>query len=164
MEKIVNGKISENTHVISYVMDLLDVPPFMCSPFIEGWIWSDRPNEILKYIFDELISTYLINSLIFSKNYEVENDEVTFIEAVNLYTDYIEKSEQIMKLLEEYKLVDNDLNYLDLLKSLINLSSVLKDLNIDFRTEAYFSPLEARRSNMLKTDKFDYLNLNANFE
>ena len=34
------GEINADTIVVYFKADLADVPPFMCSPFEDGWFWS----------------------------------------------------------------------------------------------------------------------------
>ena len=46
---------------------------------------------------------------------------------------------------------------------IIRLEEVLNILDIDFKAICYANPYEARFSNSLRTDKFDYKNLANNF-
>lgn len=56
-------KITDNTIVVSYVIDLLNTPSYMVSPFIEGWFWSTKTRDLINYTFDVLIANYLLNAI-----------------------------------------------------------------------------------------------------
>lgn len=166
MKNKINNKMTEKTHVISYVIDLLDIPPFMCSPFLEGWIWGENLHELLNYLFEELIGPYLSNSLLLSSDVDLEKlDELSFLETTKIYINLVPNSKNdINSLIEEYMNINNKITYIDFLNILIRLETLVKKFNIDLKIESYYSPLEARNSKMLKSNKFNYENLLDNFD
>lgn len=50
--KKVHGAIGANTFMLHFEADLNDIPPFMCSPFNDGWVWSESLEDLKSYIFE----------------------------------------------------------------------------------------------------------------
>lgn len=63
----VSQKITDNTIMVSYVIDLLNIPSYMVSPFTEGWFWSGKTKDLINYTFDVLIANYLLNTILIYK-------------------------------------------------------------------------------------------------
>lgn len=165
----VQKDITEKTVMMKFKIDITNVAPFMCSPFCEGWIWSEKISDLNNYIFDLLIPEYLINVLYAYDSEQVEDKEYSFEESIGKYKEshYMENkdvAEKIDELIQLYnKYVGQDCSYLEFIKMIIKLERVLEILEIDFEGICYVNPYEARFSNSLKTDKFDYNNLAKNF-
>ena len=157
----VSQKITDNTIMVSYVIDLLNIPSYMVSPFMEGWFWSGKTKELINYTFDALIANYLLNTILIYKKIDIE-DDVTFETALNAYTKYFNSDvSKIRKIYHTY--YDCDLAYSDFSKLLLRLEDLLLDLNIKLVINSYASPYDARHSKMIKNDKFDVANLDENF-
>ena len=170
--KLINQNIqkdvTENTVMVEFKIDINNVAPFMCSPYAESWIWSENIKDLNNYIFDLLIPEYLINVLMASGN-EIDDKEYSFEEAINMYKNsgYVankEMEESLNELVEMYNMYDEkESTYIEFIKMIIRLEEVLNILDIDFKAICYANPYEARFSNSLRTDKFDYKNLANNF-
>ena len=146
----VSQKITDNTIMVSYVIDLLNIPSYMVSPFMEGWFWSGKTKDLINYTFDVIY-----------KKIDIE-DDVTFETALNAYTKYFNSDvSKIRKIYHTY--YDCDLTYSDFSKLLLRLEDLLLDLNIKLVINSYASPYDARHSKMIKNDKFDVANLDENF-
>ena len=165
----VQKEVTEKTVMVEFKIDINNVAPFMCSPFAESWIWSEDIRDLNNYIFELLIPEYLINVLMAYDNENIEDKEYSFDEAIKMYesSKYV-TSESMRKSIDELKLMYNryveiNITYLEFIKMIIKLEKVLKILDIDFQGICYANPYEARFSNSLKTDKFDYDNLTNNF-
>lgn len=154
-------KITDNTIVVSYVIDLLNTPSYMVSPFIEGWFWSTKTRDLINYTFDVLIANYLLNAILIYKKIDIE-DDVTFEIALNTYANYFNNDvNKIRKLYHTY--YNCDLKYNDFSKLLLRLEDLLLDLNIKLVINSYASPYDARHSKMIKNGKFDIANLDKIF-
>lgn len=169
ISKKVYQNINEESVVVYYNADLNDIPSFMCSPFSEGWFWSNEPNDLVKYIFEVIIAEYLVDDVMAFGDYNnVENIIFSFELAVDLYLKYkkitITRTENINKLKSLYKkYIDKKINYLDFLKLLIELENITPQVGVDLKFESYISPLEARHSNNLRTENFDFKKFENNF-
>lgn len=163
----VKKEIKEDTIMVSYKIDI-DVPPFMCSPFSEEWIWSKRTLDLNKYIYEILIPEYLIDSVSVYNDDLIEDKQYSFDEAIELFKKSDKFSETMLKnisvLKDMYIMYRSlEITYVEFIKMLIKLEELLNSIGILFEFISYANPYEARTSNMLKTDKFDYINLQNNF-
>lgn len=166
INELVKKDVTEKSIMLSFSIDLNNVAPFMCSPFVEDWIWSENTKDLINYIFEILIPTYLVNSLIASgDDEELEEKDYEFKEAIEIYRKaHNDSLNSINSLKAMYaKFFDKEIQYLDFIKMTIKLEEVLEKLSVDFKSRSYVNPYEARYSSMLKTDKFDFKNLNNNF-
>ena len=167
--KNVNKEIEENTIMINYSIDLNDIPPFMCSPFLDGWFWSKNTNDIVKYTFEILIANYLLNDVMAFREFNnIGNKDYDFLESVDIYRRYKkmnEKREQSLnRVLEQYDMcIDQEISYKEMIKMFYVLEENLPYLGIELKVDTYSCPLETRHSKNLNTDKFDYNDLNNNY-
>lgn len=165
IDKNAHVKINENSIMVFYTIDVMNIPPFMCSPFIEDWIHSESIEDLCKYLFELLIPTYLINTL-FIEFDEIEDKYYSLKEAIFMHEKYNnDKDDEALKeLISIYDDIFNrKISYLEFTKLLINLESLLEKLNIDFHTEFYVNPFEARYSKNVKNRDFNYQDLGDNF-
>lgn len=166
--KKVKSEVNENTIVVYYNADLINVSPFMCSPFMEEWIYSSNINEIIDYLFEIVISNYIINELLLTTNFNSENlDEIDFIQAIDIYkkNKSINEIEEntLKELLYLYKNTKRKLTYLEFVKVLVQLENSCEKIGISLYFESYSNPLDARHSKNLSTEKFNYIVLKENF-
>lgn len=162
----VKKDVTEKTIMMSFSIDLNNIAPFMCSPFVEDWIWSEKTEDLTNYIYEVLIPTYLINSVIaFGENEQIEDKDYGFKEAIKIYRKENKNNQENIKKLETMyeEFINKEISYLDFIKMTIKLEEVLEILSIEFKTRCYANPYETRFSTMLKTDKFDYENLSRNY-
>lgn len=165
----VHKEVNENSILIELMIDIENTSPFMCSPFFETWIWSNNTKDLNNYLYDLLIPEYLINVLI-AYGIELENDYYSFDEAITVYKNSIDNissekinSLNILKSMYE-KYIYKETTYLEFIKMLIKLERILLELEINFKTISYANPYEARYSKSLKTERFDFENLEKNFK
>lgn len=165
----VQKEITENTIMVEFAIDINNIAPFMCSPFIEGWIWSEKTTDLNSYLYQMLIPGYLINVLVAHDSEIIDNRIYSFSEAVSLYLNSelmnnirIDAINTLKQMYEDYN--EKEITYLEFIKMVIKLEDVLIILDIDFKGICYVNPFEARFSNSLKTRKFDYVNLSNNFQ
>lgn len=165
INEAVKKDVTENSVMMAFSIDLNNVAPFMCSPFVEDWIWSENTKDLNNYIYEVLIPTYLVNSIIAFDNDDVEDKEYSFIEAVSLYRENNKEKESEIKELEDMynEYIDKEITYLEFIKMAIKLEGVLEKVSIEFKTRCYANPYETRFSSMLKTDRFDFEDLNKNY-
>lgn len=165
INEAVKKDVTENSVMMAFSIDLNNVAPFMCSPFVEDWIWSENTKDLSNYIYEVLIPTYLVNSIIAFDNDDVEDKEYSFIEAVSLYRENNKEKESEIKELEDMynEYIDKEITYLEFIKMAIKLEGVLEKVSIEFKTRCYANPYETRFSSMLKTDRFDFEDLNKNY-
>ena len=165
INEAVKKDVTEDSVMMAFSIDLNNVSPFMCSPFVEDWIWSENTKDLNNYIYEVLIPTYLVNSIIAFDNDDVEDKEYSFIEAISLYRENNKEKELEIKELEDMynEYSGKEITYLEFIKMAIKLEGVLEKVSIEFKTRCYANPYETRFSSMLKTDKFDFEDLNKNF-
>lgn len=165
INEAVKKDVTENSVMIAFSIDLNNVAPFMCSPFVEDWIWSEKTKDLNNYIYEVLIPTYLVNSIIAFDNDDVEDKEYSFVEAISLYKENNKEKESEIKELEDMynEYIDKEITYLEFIKMAIKLEGVLEKVSIEFKTRCYANPYETRFSSMLKTDRFDFEDLNKNY-
>lgn len=165
INEAVKKDVTEDSVMMAFSIDLNNVAPFMCSPFVEDWIWSENTKDLNNYIYEVLIPTYLVNSIIVFDNDDVEDKEYSFIEAISLYRENNKEKELEIKELEDMYNEYNgkEITYLEFIKMAIKLEGVLEKVSIEFKTRCYANPYETRFSSMLKTDRFDFEDLNKNF-
>lgn len=165
--KKVHGAIGANTFMLHFEADLNDIPPFMCSPFNDGWVWSESLEDLKSYIFEIIVADYLINdAMAFGEYTNVGDKEFDFIEACkayksvkNAYKDRISAVEKLEKLYAE----DNACNYRDFVKMLYDVETSSQNAGLAFEFTSFSTPLEARHCGKLSSDTFDEKNLGANF-
>lgn len=165
----VYGELSENSMMVYYSIDLNDIPPFMSSPFTDGWFWANNTNDLIKYVFEILIANYFINDVMAFRDFNnIGNKDYDFIEAFNIYKKYKnmnEKREQalnrILSLYEEN--INKELSYKELIKLFYELEEYLPYTGIEIVLESYLCPLETRHSKNLKEEKFNNRNLIENY-
>lgn len=165
INEAVKKDVTENSVMMAFSIDLNNVAPFMCSPFVEDWIWSEKTKDLNNYIYEVLIPTYLVNSIIAFDNDDVEDKEYSFAEAISLYRKNNEEKESEIKELEDMhnEYSGKEITYLEFIKMAIKLEGVLEKVSIEFKTRCYANPYETRFSSMLKTDRFDFEDLNKNY-
>lgn len=165
INEAVKKDVTENSVMMAFSIDLNNVAPFMCSPFVEDWIWSENTKDLNNYIYEVLIPTYLVNSIIAFDNDDVEDKEYSFIEAISLYRENNKEKELEIKELEDMynEYSGKEITYLEFIKMAIKLEGVLEKVSIEFKTRCYANPYETRFSSMLKTDRFDFEDLNKNY-
>ena len=165
INEAVKKDVTENSIMMAFSIDLNNVAPFMCSPFVEDWIWSEKTKDLNNYIYEVLIPTYLVNSIIAFDNDDVEDKEYSFAEAISLYRKNNEEKESEIKELEDMynEYSGKEITYLVFIKMAIKLEGVLEKVSIEFKTRCYANPYETRFSSMLKTDRFDFEDLNKNY-
>ena len=165
INEAVKKDVTENSIMMAFSIDLNNVAPFMCSPFVEDWIWSEKTKDLNNYIYEVLIPTYLVNSIIAFDNDDVEDKEYSFAEAISLYRKNNEEKESEIKELEDMhnEYIGKEITYLEFIKMAIKLEGVLEKVSIEFKTRCYANPYETRFSSMLKTDRFDFEDLNKNY-
>lgn len=165
INEAVKKDVTENSIMMAFSIDLNNVAPFMCSPFVEDWIWSEKTKDLNNYIYEVLIPTYLVNSIIAFDNDDVEDKEYSFAEAISLYRKNNEEKESEIKELEDMhnEYSGKEITYLEFIKMAIKLEGVLEKVSIEFKTRCYANPYETRFSSMLKTDRFDFEDLNKNY-
>lgn len=162
-------EINEKSITVYYTADLNDIAPFMCSPFNEGWFWSNNINDLVNYIFEIIIANYLINDVMaFGDFNNVDNKDYDFLQSVEIYKEYKKMNKQrtqsINTLIDLYNTNTNkELSYLEFIKLLIAIEKCTPGAGIDLEFESFSSPLETRHSRNLTIDKFDYENLRNNF-
>lgn len=170
--KIINNiqqKITEQTYMLEFQVDVNNTPSFMIAPFCEQWIWSENVNDLLEYLFGIMIPEYLINVLLIYYSDLVTKDEYSFLEAVLLLQESghlktIEMQKALDKLIKRYyEYRAREYSYLDFIKMIIELEKILEKLDIFFQGICYANPYETRFSRSLRTEQFDYNNLNNNF-
>lgn len=167
--KNVYGEINEKSIVIFCRADLNDVAPFMCSPYTEDWFWSNSTNEIIKYIFEVIISNYLINDVMAFGDYNnIENQDFDFNKSIEIYKNYKnmnnERTNAVNKLIKIYKTnIDKELSYFELIRLLIDIETVVPNTGVNLEFDSFSSPLETRHSKNLKNTYFDFENLGKNF-
>lgn len=165
INEAVKKDVTENSVMMAFSIDLNNVAPFMCSPFVEDWIWSEKTKDLNNYIYEVLIPTYLVNSIIAFDNDDVEDKEYSFAEAISFYRKNNEEKESEIKELEDMhnEYSGKEITYLEFIKMAIKLEGVLEKVSIEFKTRCYANPYETRFSSMLKTDRFDFEDLNKNY-
>ena len=165
INEAVKKDVTENSVMMAFSIDLNNVAPFMCSPFVEDWIWSEKTKDLNNYIYEVLIPTYLVNSIIAFDNDDVEDKEYSFAEAISLYRKNNEEKESEIKELEDMhnEYSGKEITYLEFIKMAIKLEGVLEKVSIEFKTRCYANPYETRFSSMLKTDRFDFEDLNKKY-
>lgn len=165
INEAVKKDVTEDSVMMAFSIDLNNVAPFMCSPFVEDWIWSENTKDLNNYIYEVLIPTYLVNSIIAFDNDDIEDKEYSFIEAISLYRENNKEKELEIKELEDMynKYSGKEITYLEFIKMAIKLEGVLEKVSIEFKTRCYANPYETRFSSMLKTDRFDFEDLNKNY-
>lgn len=165
INEAVKKDVTENSVMMAFSIDLNNVAPFMCSPFVEDWIWSEKTKDLNNYIYEVLIPTYLVNSIIAFDIDDVEDKEYSFVEAISLYKENNKEKESEIKELEDMynEYIDKEITYLEFIKMAIKLEGVLEKVSIEFKTRCYANPYETRFSSMLKTDRFDFEDLNKNY-
>ena len=84
INEAVKKDVTENSIMMAFSIDLNNVAPFMCSPFVEDWIWSEKTKDLNNYLYEVLIPTYLVNSIIAFDNDDVEDKEYSFAETISL--------------------------------------------------------------------------------
>ena len=163
----VRKDVTEDTIMVSYSIDI-DAPAFMCSPYDENWIWSKKTIDLNKFLYDVLVPEYLINLVAIFNSDRVEDKFYSLDEAMELFKLSDKYSQNMDKYLVQLKDMylnynDNEISYIEFIKMLIKWEDVLKHIGILFDSISYANPYETRTSDMLKTDKFDYVNLSNNF-
>ena len=163
----ISKEVNEDSIMVEYTIDI-DTPPFMCSPYDENWIWSKNTIDLNRFIYDVLIPEYLINMTSVFNGDIVEDKYYPYLEALELFKKSDKYSSNIDKHLDELSEMydtynDKEISYLEFIKMLIRLEKVLNHTGICFKPISYVNPYEARFSKMLKTNYFDYKNLEKNF-
>lgn len=161
--KVINkNNINEKTIIMYYQGDLLNIPPFMCSPFSEDWFWSNNFNDLSAYIFEMIISNYLIASISTLSETELADEKYDFIKSCDLYKEMNndkDKNQVINNLLnihEKYNTSTTD--YFVFIKDLRIIEEELKKIDIYLQLESYISPLEIRHLNRIQ-DNDDLIDL-----
>lgn len=159
------GEMNENTMVVYYSADLDNIPPFMCSPFDEGWFWSNNTKDLAKYVFEDIVATYLINGLMVYNELEINEDDITFVNALKLCREYYKDDALKMQVLDKLNNLyyENSLSYVQMSKLFIEIERVCEYLGINIRLETYYTPYDVRHSKNLLSDKFDLDDLIKNF-
>ena len=161
--------INQNDIMIFYTADLNDIPPFMCSPYSEGWFWSKNTKELFDYIFEVIIANYLINDVMSFRDFNnIGNKDYDFIESIKIYKQYKKMNEKrfqsLNKLLSLYEdNMNKEISYKDLVIMLYNIEEIIPYTGVELKFETYSCPLETRHSRNLKNDKFNFKNLNENY-
>ena len=152
------SNLNEDIMIIYYHVDLLTVPPFMESPFTEDCIWSDKTNDIIKYVFEIILSNYLINDIMLFGNFIYNNnEEYDFIKTLNIYKKYKtldEDKNKIVDILEKlyYENIDKELNFKELVRLLFVLEDWCKLIGIDLFFEPFINPHHCRYSKRIKAN------------
>ena len=163
----ISKEVTEESIMVEYSIDI-DIPPFMCSPYDENWIWSRNTIDLNKFIYNILIPEYFINMTTVFNGDIVEDKYYSYLEAVDLF----KKSDKYSTSLDTYlnellgmynNYNDREVSYLEFTKMLIDLENILNHVGILFKPISYANPYDARNSKMLKTNHFDYENLRSNF-
>ena len=161
------GEMNNETKVVYFNSDLDNVPAFMCSPFDEGWFWSKSTKDLVQFVLEVIIPSYLVNDVMIFGDGEIEEDEIDFHNAVNFYRDNKDLSNELKDSLNELEEVYNNLSevsYLEMIKLFCRLESICSTLGIMLMLETYYSPIEARHSENLRNEKFDFESLLDNFQ
>ena len=61
--KDINVELNEKSKIMYCYVDLTNYPPFLCSKAFESWLYSDKWNDILGFIFEKILSTYIPSTL-----------------------------------------------------------------------------------------------------
>jgi len=165
INKNVHKKIDEHTILVEFKIDVETNEADIITPFYESWIWSNNISDLYDYLYELLIPEYLINALIImDKNIDKKKD-YSLVDAINKYKECVALNKDNSNSLNELNRIYNNRknDYLDFIKSIIKLEKILSKIDISFKTISYANPYEARHSKSLKTDRFDYDNLEINF-
>lgn len=167
--KKVNQEINEESITVYFQAELNEVAPFMCNAYDEGWLWSNETKNIVNYVFEIIITNFLVDSLMAFEDYDqIDMDNYDFLKAVDFYKECISMSKQktiaYNKLVKLYNVnIDRNISYLELVKLFVELEKCCLKLGVYLEFESYSSPLEARHSEKLSIHKFDFKNLKNNF-
>lgn len=167
--KEINKNITKESKIMYCYVDVTNFPPFLCSQAFEGWMYSDNWNDIFNYLFNNVISILLINTLelcIGAELYDGKYHELN--EQIKIYKEQTEltvEKEKALSKLENYNknlLVEklDTAKVLEILQDIEKSINVL-DLEIDF--EIYDNPLLACNSRSIANKEFNYENLESNF-
>lgn len=172
LEQIANkvyGKINENTIMVYYNADLNNIPGFMCSPFSDGWFGSNSTKELIDYIFNIIIADYMLDSVMAFGDFDkVDEEEYDFEKSYKTYIAYKTINSTRCENLEKLRMlyaqnIDKEITYFEFVKLLVALEECTPNLGVELYFESYSTPYEARHSENLATERFDFEDLNENF-
>lgn len=159
-------KINDDTMMIYFTADLANVPPFMCSPFEDGWYYANNTADLIKYVLENIIATYLVNSTLVFSDLSYDDEEITLEKAINFYKNNNELDPNKLTNLDKFLEIFNskkEYSYEEMSKLFCILESMCMYFGIDLKIESYKTPYDARHSENLTSDRFDYENLDKNF-
>lgn len=160
------GDINDETIVVYFSVDLSDVPPFMCSPFEDGWFWSNNTSDLIKYVFEDIVATYLVNSTLVFSDLSFDDENITLENAVDFYKKNNELDSNKITILDQFLEISKNISnysYAEMSKLFGKLESMCMYFGIELRLENFRTPYDARHSENLTSDRFDFEGLDKNF-
>lgn len=160
------GEINADTIVVYFKADLADVPPFMCSPFEDGWFWSNNTTDLIKYVLEDIIATYLVNSTLVFSDLSFDDENITLESAIDFYKKNNELDSNRANILAKLLEIDKNMgeySYIEMSKFFGELESMCMYFGIELRIENYRTPYDARHSENLLSERFNFEELDKNF-
>ena len=169
ISKSVYGKLDENSVVVYFTADLNNIPAFMCSPFCDGWFGSKSTKDLVAYIFEIIVGDFMLDSVMAFGDYDkTDEEDYDFEQSLKVYKEYKsmndQRSKYLDKIVELYNAnINKELSYIEFVKLLCSLEEYAPHIGIELYFESYSTPLDARHSENLSIETFDFEDLNDNF-
>lgn len=168
---VINKEITIKSKIMYCYVDIVDYPPFLCSPSYEQWLYADNWKDIFEYIFDHIVSVYIPSTLEECIGLELfDGEKHDFHEAIEVYKKFGKltenKNESLRLIVELYEqLIERKvLETIEVKRFMDILKKELFVLGIELDFEAYDNPSSARTSKNIATKEFNEKELEKNFE
>ena len=127
------GEMNKETMVVNFYSDLENVPACMCSPYDEGWFWSNNTKDLIQFVLEVIIPSYLVNDVLLFDDAEIDEDDIDFKNAINFYRQNKELTDDLNESLDKLEEIYNNLHevsYLEMIEVFLKLELLSSKLGI----------------------------------